>query len=800
MSLKRSIVFAGLAAAAMAVALVLPSPASTLSPMPVLFADSLNCNLSQYKAAQGLTAAIDQDMLVVSWTGQNGADLRARYGIDGGQPVIRDLAVKKAGGQWTTLGKNLTPEYHVVSGVRRMANDQANPLRQAGIELTEDVINKNRWYAFWDAPLVMPGSQELQDEAAWQRARQGGGRGEGNAGGRGGRGQEPQAVLQPNRTVGPQRTPSEIRRADASFHTTSCSVKTDGASLMVTFPGLSMGIFAGDLQFTVYKGTNLLRMDAAAKTGEQWVAYKYDAGLKGFSTDLTPRVTWRDTGGHPQHHQFGGVVNNTLARVKAQNRLIVAEATGGAVAAFPPPHTFFFTREKDTNLGYVWYRKDAEGKFGIGVGMPEREEEPRYVQNFTLYNAPPGTVQKMGVYFYASPEAGEPARQAALAFTHGDMFKPLAGYKTFVNHFHLDFTGRQRLSGSLDTPFQDLAAMRSLGLNVIGLSDFHFELHASDPGPLRLADQKDYFEASRRASDKDFLVVPWEEPSAYFGGHYNIIWPKDVYWTKVRQAGQPFVEEVPGYGKVYHTGSAADVQAMMDAEGAYWYHAHPRTKSTTGYPDLIWDKPYVKNDRYLGVAFKPGMGQDNSEVRMCDWRCFDAIDTMNNMYAGQGLRPKYAIADIDTYKKGPEDDLYANFPVNYLKIDKTPGPNDDYSPILKSLRDGTFFVTTGEILIRNYSVAGTGSQRTITADVDWTFPLDFAEVVWSDGKKVDRQIISGRDLGAFGTKHFAIPFDATGKSWVRFAVWDSAGDGAFVQPVWLGAPKTTTDQSARREK
>ena len=87
-----------------------------------------------------------------------------------------------------------------------------------------------------------------------------------------------------------------------------------------------MGIFAGDLQFTVYKGTNLVRMDAAAKTNEPWVAYKYDAGLKGFSTDLTPRVTWRDTGGHPQNHQFGGAVNTTLARVRAQNRLILAEA------------------------------------------------------------------------------------------------------------------------------------------------------------------------------------------------------------------------------------------------------------------------------------------------------------------------------------------------------------------------------------------------------------------------------------------------------------------------------------------
>ncbi len=47
-----------------------------------------------------------------------------------------------------------------------MALDQANPLRAAGIDLTEDVITKNRWYAFWDAPLVMPGGPEMQDEAA----------------------------------------------------------------------------------------------------------------------------------------------------------------------------------------------------------------------------------------------------------------------------------------------------------------------------------------------------------------------------------------------------------------------------------------------------------------------------------------------------------------------------------------------------------------------------------------------------------------------------------------------------------
>ncbi|PYR15162.1 MAG: hypothetical protein DMG00_01170, partial [Acidobacteria bacterium] len=732
MNLKKSFLFAGLSAAAVAAALIVPSSTSSLSPIPTLFADSLSCNLSQYKSSQGLTAAIDQNLLVVSWTGQNGADLRARFAIDNGQPMIRDLTVKKSGGQLTTLGKNLTPEYHVVSGIRRLGQDQAAPLRAAGVELTPEAVNKQRWYAFWDAPLVMKPGREI---------------------------------------IGPPRSESDIRRASASFHTTSCRVKSDGAALEVTFPGLSMGIFSGDLRFTAYRGANLLRMDALATTKEEWIAYKYEAGLKGFSTDLTPRVVWRDTGGQPQQYAFGGVVHKTFAPVRAQNRLLVAEGKGASLATFTPPHTFFFTREVDTNLGYVWYRKDSATTFGFGIRQADAEENPQYVDNFALFNAPPGTVQRMGVYFYASPETAEGTRQAVLRFTHGDEFKPLPGYKTFVNHFHLRFTDRVRASGSFDTPMQDLAAMKALGLNIIGLSDFHGDMHPNDPGPLRFKDQKDYFEATRRASDTDFLVTPWEEPSAYFGGHYNIIFPKrNVYWSKVRQPGQPFTENDPVYGKVYHTGSAADVQQMMDAEGAYWYHAHPRTKGTTGYPDLIFDKPYVKNDRYLGVAFKPGMGMDLSEARLCEWRCFDVTDTMNNLYASSGLKPKYIIADIDTYRKGPEDDTYANFPVNYLKIDTTPGADEDMSPVLKALRDGDFFVSTGEILITKYRIVGTGAQRTIGADVEWTFPPSFVEVVWGDGRKIDRQVISITDLGAFGTQHFSIPFDATGKAWVRFAV------------------------------
>jgi hypothetical protein len=720
------------------------------------------CDVSRYHASPGLTAAVEQDaqdVLAVTWSGQDGAELRARYAVNAAQPLIRDLSVRKTGGAWHVVGRDLTPEYRVTSGVRRMSEQQAQPLRDAGVELTQAVIDRNRWYAFWDSPLLMPDAPELR-----------------RAG---------QSTSAAPRVLGPPRTPAEIRRADASFTAGSCAVSTDGETLAVTFQGLSMGIFSGSLRFTAYRGASLLRMDAVARTNEPWVAYKYEAGLKGLSTDLTPRLAWRDTGGHPQRYEFGGPANVAIVPLKAANRLLIAEGSGGSLAVFPPPHTFFFTREVDTNLGYVWYRKDADGRFAVGIRQADREENPQYVENFALFNAPPGTWQRMGMYLLASPEPGDAARSAVLAYTHGDMFEPLPGYKTMVNHFHLRFTERLRASGSLDTPLQDLAAMRALGLNIIGLSDFHGDMHPNDPGPVRFKDEKDYAEASRRASDKDFLVTPWEEPSAYFGGHYNILFPKNVYWSKVRTPGQPFEESDPMYGRVYHAGSAEDVQTMMDTEGAYWYHAHPRTKGTTGYPDLVFEKAWTKNDRYLGVAFKPGMGMDLSESRLCEWRCFDSTDTMNNLYAGSGLMPKYVIADIDTYQKGPEDDLYPNFPVNYVRLDAVPGPDEDWSPVLRALRRGEFFVTTGEVLIPHYRVEGTGNRRTIVADVEWTFPLSFVEVVWGDGRTIDRTIVSATNLPAFGAKEFSIPFDATGKAWVRFAAWDSAGNGAFVQPIWL---------------
>ena len=776
--------------------------ADTLSGTTTVPADGVKCDLSQYRASAGLTAAMDQDLLIVAWNGQNGTELRSRFAIDGGQPTVRDLAVRKAGGQWVTIGENLTPEYHVVSAVRRLPNDQGNALRSLGVKITREVIDQNRWQAFWDAPLRVPGTPP---PAA------GGGRGEGRGAGPGAAAESEageEFPLRGGRVYELPRKPEDVRRAVATFKTMACSVKTEGASIEVTYPGLSMGIFSGDLRFTIYRGSNLVQMDALASTEEKWVAYLYSAGLKGFSTTTTPAVTWHDTAGHIQRYRFGGPVASEMSGVKAANRMMVAEGKGASLAVFTTPHSFFFTREKDTNLGYVYYRKDADTKYSMGIRMPEAEEPtlgPRltdnptqYADNFALYNAPPRTRQKMSVFFMPAADGAEATRTLALGLTHGDEFKAIPGYKTFVNHFHLAFTDRTR--GAIDTPVQDLMAMKSLGLNIIGLSDFHFEMQdgATDVGPIRFREQKEYFEASKHASDVDFLVTPWEEPSVFFGGHYNLMGPRAQLWSKVRRGRSesgpeaPYTENDSTYGRVYHTGSAEDLQKYMDETNSYWYTAHPRTKNSNGFPDAYWSKFFGKNDRFLGIAFKPGMGQDQSEDTLCEWRCFDAIDTMNNVNAGSGLGPKYLIGDVDTYKKGPEDDLYAGFPVNYLKLDKVPLWTEDWTPILKALRDGNFFATTGEILIKNYSVTGTGGTRTLAADVEWTYPPAFMEIVMGDGKKVTKQRISLRDLPAFGSKHIAQTVNTTGMAWVRMSIWDVATNGALVQPVWVTPVATST--------
>ncbi len=219
-------------------------------------------------------------------------------------------------------------------------------------------------------------------------------------------------------------------------------------------------------------------------------------------------------------------------------------------------------------------------------------------------------------------------------------------------------------------------------------------------------------------------------------------------------------------------------QLLKDEQGLMW-QTHPRTKGSTGYPDAVRTWDHFQSDRFLGASFQ-SLPVDLSESRICEKRCFGVLDDMNN-WAG----PKYMIAEGDTYVKYPDDETYPQLIVNYVKLAHLPAFDEDWSPILRAMRAGDFYVSTGEVLLDDYGIEGSGVERTFTARAEWTFPLEFVELVWSDGTTVDRKVLSETGIEPFGSRRFRIPFPTTGKKWVRFAIWDSAGNGALTQPVHL---------------
>src|ERR1035438_9513394 len=86
-------------------------------------AQTLNCSFQGYKAADGLKAEMRSGSLELSWQGERGQTLRATLGVNGGQPVVRELAVQR-NGKWSVLGHDLAPEYQVTTGLRRISGQQ----------------------------------------------------------------------------------------------------------------------------------------------------------------------------------------------------------------------------------------------------------------------------------------------------------------------------------------------------------------------------------------------------------------------------------------------------------------------------------------------------------------------------------------------------------------------------------------------------------------------------------------------------------------------------------------------------
>ncbi|MCW3836216.1 hypothetical protein ACFQ1E_09200 [Sphingomonas canadensis] len=708
----------------------------------------LACDFKGYGAKPGLTAGESGGDLLLQWDGDAGELLRLRIGVDAGTPIVRDLSIR-GGGDWVTVLRGAIPDFSVDTGLRRISNQQLQPLRGLGVPLNKDTVDRYRWDPFWDAPLYL---------------------GPPTATGRFAKNPPPLEGIPAAGQPGLPRAPSEIERATAAYAISGCTVRSDGGRILVTLPGVTLGAFTGALQYTVFRGTNLIRQELVASTRREWVAYKFGAGLRGMVREGA-RVRWRDTSGLWQQELLAGPDHSDPVPIAGANRIVTAETGGASLSLFPEPHRFFWAREVAVNMAYGWFRRDAGGSFAMGVRQNESETPEEDPSNWALYSARPGTEQRMPVYLY--PRLGDAQRgvAGALAFTNGDTYRPLPGYQVMGHHYHMDLGERLIAAGSLDRRLPDLVALKGLGLNIVSQVD---SITWDKPAADSLAIRQASIEGARRHSDPGFRILASQELfNSPLGGHTDLLFGNPVYWDQ----GGPR-DTAPDGGKVHHIDSLEALMAMIRAEGVMLSMPHPRTKGSTGFPDAIRDRDYFADPVFDSVGIRWGMGLDGSETRLCEYRCWPLLDDMSNWFADSAGPLKRILAISEVRHMQPGDDIYASQPVSYLKLAALPPIGDD-RPILDALRRGDSFWTTGEVLVPQWQVAG----GTVVAEVHWTFPLDFVEVVWGDGKTVGRKTVSATDLPANSSTRFAVPFDARRAKWVRFAAWDNAGNGAVTQPV-----------------
>ncbi|WP_237587083.1 CehA/McbA family metallohydrolase domain-containing protein [Pontibacter russatus] len=564
----------------------------------------------------------------------------------------------------------------------------------------------------------------------------------------------------------------------------SAKVESAGARTRVTVSEVEAGEFSGTLEITFYNGSPLMNIAAVVTTNKDSVAIIYDAGLVS-KEPAWQEVFWSDTDDYLQSADVEAEAASQNLAVKY--RTIIGESKEGSIAVFPPPHQYFYPLDNAYNLKYVWHGTDYRDMMpGYGIGI--RHDLMGDRRHVPWFNAPPGTQQRLNFFCLLSTQKDGKVLEEVKQYTHADSYKPLAGYNTMASHFHTEHIDDVLTHKPLPDIPGHVKALRNLGVNIMHLGEFHLAGNPHDTGPRRLPEFQLMFEECARLSGGDFLMLPGEEPNSHFGGHWMNLFPKPVYWIMSREEGQPFVQDDPIYGKVYRVGNKEEMVKLLELENGLAWTAHARTKGSTGYPDKYKDEDFFASDRFLGAAWK-AIPADLSQPRLGK-RVLDLMDDMANWG-----HKKYAIGEADLFKLEPEYEIYGHMNINYLQLDKLPSFEEGWQPILDAMENGKFFVTTGEVLLPTFTVNGKSSGETIrlnsrgkaeiALNVDWTFPLNFAEVVSGDGTKVYRERISLDKTEAFGKQKFSFATNLKGRKWVRVEVWDVAANGAFTQFVWI---------------
>lgn len=569
------------------------------------------------------------------------------------------------------------------------------------------------------------------------------------------------------------------------FKKKTAAVRTEGSHTIIRIGEMQCERFEGVLEITFYNGSPLFNVAAVMSTDVDATAVVYDAGLLN-KADSWKQISWTNTGDTLVHATVDK--SNAAKDLAVKYRSITASSAQGTLALFPAPHQYFYPLDEAFNLKFTWYGnnyRDMAPGYGMGIRQ-ELKGDNRFVPWF---NAPPNSKQRMNFFCLLTDQDAADAFTAVKRFTNNDKYVKLPGFKTMSSHFHNEFIMNVVLAGKpIPEKPEFVEVFKRLGVDMVHLGEFHYTANPKGPDEKRLKELKALFEQCERLSDRDFLLMPGEEPNEFFGGHWLQIFPKPVYWVMSRDKGVPYLEDRPGFGKVYHVGDKKDMLKLLEDEQGLAWTAHARTKGSVNAPDVYAQEDFFLSDRFMGAAWK-AMPADLSQPRL-GGRVLGLLDDMNNW----GLK-KTVIAEADLFTITHQNEMYAHNNVNYLMLDKIPDYKEGWKPVVEAMQKGKFFSSTGEVLMPELKVNGKHSGETLslaadgTADVAvklrWTFPMNFIEVVSGDGLRVYQEKIDLTKTKAFGDQLFQFKANLKGRKWLRVAAWDIAANGAFSQTFYI---------------
>ena len=315
---------------------------------------------------------------IINWKGEDNLSWRAEIGIDEKVPCIFDLSYQ-SNGKWFNLVSNLHPEFKVVTGVRT----KINPQREKGLAPGESL--DYQWDTYSDDPMSRK---------------------------------------------------EEVKEAVEIWDTTRMSYCVNGNVQTVTFDGLTLGQFSGGLELHFFEGSNLIRIEAVASTQDDGVCYLYHGGINGFKPDklyyVSPRR--REVFENPGYRTNSGP-DKDRERVRARGRVLTLQQPHGSVAVLPPPHRFVWGGQTENNVGYNYYNLSKNGELAIGVR--HNKEQEHFNVRWPLYNAKPGSMQRMSFFLLVNSETVYAARSMAMKYTNYDHLRPLEGYKRLGSHMHI---------------------------------------------------------------------------------------------------------------------------------------------------------------------------------------------------------------------------------------------------------------------------------------------------------------------------------------------------------------------------